>query len=281
VDRDHRVTASRPATVPGHVKSFRLSIVPLATIAFLLVPMLIVVVLSFSAGQLLEFPPPGFSLKWYRALIADRELVESLYVSLWIAGWSSTVALVLGTATAYAVGRHEFPGRHLAQILVVAPLIIPYVVLALGLLRLFSLLRIRGSVASIAIGHIIVVLPFVVLLILPGFALLGRSIEEAAVTLGANRLVTFYRITAPLIKRNLVAAWVFAFIVSFDEFVVAYFLSGPLSMTLPVKMYAMLSDRVDPGISALSTLTVFVAVAGTLLYLEYGEWTRRGRESRR
>jgi ABC-type spermidine/putrescine transport system permease subunit II len=252
-------------------------VLPLATIAFLLVPMLIVVVLSFSSGQLLEFPPPGLSLKWYRSLVADRELVDSLRLSLWIAVCSSTAALALGTAAALALGRHAFRGRRLAQLLLLAPLIIPYVVLALGLLRLFSLLRLRGSAVSIVIGHVVIVLPFVVLLVLPGFALLGRSIEEAAMTLGANRMVTFFRITAPLIKRNLVAAWVFAFIVSFDEFVVAYFLSGPLSTTLPVKMYAMLSDRVDPGISALSTLTVLVAVAGTLLYLEYGEWSRRGR----
>jgi ABC-type spermidine/putrescine transport system permease subunit II len=252
-----------------------LSVVALGTIGFLLVPMLVVVVLSFSSGQLLEFPPPGVSLKWYRAFLADRELVDSLYLSLWIALWSSTLALVMGTAAAYALGRHAFPGRRLAQVLFVAPLIIPYVVLALGLLRLFALLRIRGTVASIVIGHVVILLPFVVLLVLPAFALLGRSVEEAAVTLGANRLVTFFRITAPLIKRNLLAAWVFAFIVSFDEFVVAYFLSGPLSTTLPVKMYAMLSDRVDPGISALSTLTVFVAVVGTLLYLEYGEWSRK------
>jgi putative spermidine/putrescine transport system permease protein len=274
------VTARRSGIAPSRSPSLSLSLVSLVTIAFLLFPMLIVVVLSFSSGQLLEFPPPGFSLKWYRALLADRELIDSLYVSLWIASWSSTVALVMGTAAAYALGRHVFAGRALAQVLFLAPLIIPYVVLALGLLRLFSLLRLRGSVLSIVIGHVVIVLPFVVLLILPGFALLNRSVEEAAVTLGANRVVTFFRITAPLIKRNLVAAWVFAFIVSFDEFVVAYFLSGPLSTTLPVKMYAMLSDRVDPGISALSTLTVLVAVVGTLLYLEYGEWTRRGRLGR-
>jgi ABC-type spermidine/putrescine transport system permease subunit II len=256
------------------------SVVPVLTIGFLLVPMLVVVLLSFSSGQLLEFPPPGLSLKWYRALLADQELVDSLRLSLWIAAWTSTVAVVMGTAAAYALGRHVFPGRGLVQVLFLAPLVIPYVVLALGLLRLFSLLRLRGSVLSIVIGHVVIVLPFVVLLVLPGFALLGRSIEEAAVTLGANRLVTFFRIVAPLIKRNITAAWVFAFIVSFDEFVVAYFLSGPLSTTLPVKMYAMLSDRVDPGISALSTLTVLVAVVGTLLYLEYAERSRRGRGDR-
>jgi putative spermidine/putrescine transport system permease protein len=270
------VTAHPPAAAARRrAVPLTVSGVALATIGFLLVPMLVVVVLSFSSGQLLEFPPPGVSLKWYRALLADRELVESLYLSLWIAIWSSTVALVMGTAAAYALGRHVFPGRRVAQILVVAPLIIPYVVLAVGLVRLFSLLRLRGSVVSIVIGHVVILLPFVVLLVLPAFALLGRSVEEAAVTLGANRVVTFFRITAPLIKRNLVAAWVFAFIVSFDEFVVAYFLSGPLSTTLPVKMFAMLSDRVDPGISALSTLTVFVAVVGTLLYLEYGERSRK------
>ena len=274
------MTARWPVVAGNRGPTLGLSVVALLTMAFLLVPMLIVVLLSFSSGQLLEFPPPGWSLKWYRALLADRELVDSLRLSFWIATWSSSIALVMGTAAAYALGRHVFRGRGLAQVLFMAPLIIPYVVLALGLLRLFSLLRLRGSVLSIVIGHVVIVLPFVVLLVLPGFAALGRSMEEAAMTLGANRVVTFLRITAPLISRNLVAAWVFAFIVSFDEFVISYFLSGPLSTTLPVKMYAMLSDRVDPGISALSTLTVGVAVVGTLLYLEYGVRSRRTRGGR-
>jgi len=248
-----------------------------AVLAYLILPIAVVVVLSFISGRLLEFPPPGLSLKWYRGLLADPELLDSLSLSLWIAAWSSTIALVTGTGAAYALTRHAFRGRALVHSLFVAPLVVPYIALALGLSPEFSLLRMRGTPASIILAHTVIVLPFVVLLVGPGFAMGNRTLEEAAVTLGANRVVTFVRITVPLIKRNLIAAWVFAFIVSFDDFILAYFLSGPFSVTLPVKMYAALRERVDPAISAVSTLTVFVAVAGTLVYAQSGEWIRRAR----
>jgi ABC-type spermidine/putrescine transport system permease subunit II len=152
------------------------------------------------------------------------------------------------------------------QPLYVAPLVVPYVILATGLFQVFLRLGLRGTVASIIIAHAVISIPYVVLLVGGALHHVERSLEEAASTLGANALLTFYKVTLPLIGPGLLAAAVFTFIVSFDDFIIAYFLAGPTTVTLPIRVFASLQERVDPVIAPVATIMLTLTLSAVLIY---------------
>jgi len=227
-------------------------------ILFLFLPLLSILFLSFSKTIYLEFPPSLFSIQWYKEMLCNKSLLNSFFVSLRIATTATLLATSLGTLAALGTRNLGRKLSNISYILFVAPLIVPYIILATGMSRLTILIGIRG-IPAITLAHTVIALPYVFLLVNSGFQLLPKSVEEAARVLGAGQFTTMWKVTLPLIRPHILVATAFAFVASFGEFIIAYILSNPFANTLTVYIYGSIRDRQEPSVSALLTL-VTVAV---------------------
>jgi putative spermidine/putrescine transport system permease protein len=227
----------------------------IAVLVFLCTPILIVIPMSFAAGSGLQFPPQGLSLQWYRSFFSDAAWLEAVLTSLNLAFLSSLIALGLGTLAAYGLARSRRRFVAAMEINFMAPMIVPHIITALALYFTFAWLGILGTFAGLVIGHAVVILPFVVSIV--GVAIRGLDfrIEQSAASLGAGPVTIFTRIVLPNISRSVLVAWIFCFITSFDEVVIAYFVAGTY-VTVPKKMFTSLSQHIDPTIAAVATLLV-------------------------
>lgn len=255
-----------------------LALFAIAMFVFLLAPSAIVTILSFSSSRHLEFPPPGFSLEWYQKIMSDANLTHSMGVSLRIAVAATVLAVIIGTLTALALTRYTLRGGTVLRLIILAPFIVPYVVQAVGLFRVFLVLGLRGTVLSIIIGHTVIAIPYVVLVVSAGLLAVPKSLEEAARVLGANGFTATVRITLPLIKASIAASAVFAFIASWDEFIMAFFLAGTAIETLPLRMFMLLRDFIDPRLTAISTFLIVINLAA-VLFFSWLTMRTRGAES--
>lgn len=227
--------------------------------AFLWVPILVLVAFSFNdSRQVVVWE--GASLRWYRVLAADAVLLDSLGRSLWIAFLTTLLAVVLGVPAALALSRRQFRGRWFVQALVDMPIIIPEIVMASSLVMFFSSLGIKLSMATVVLSHVAFSLSYVIITVrarLDGF---DRSLEEAALDLGADEWTTFRRITAPLILPGVVSGALLVFTISLDDYMITSFVAGVGSTTLPLQIYSMLKQGVSPEINAVSTLLLGITV---------------------
>ena len=241
-------------------------------LVFLCLPVLIVVPMSFSSAQSLEFPPPGLSLRWYGALFSNPVWIEAGRNSLFIASISSTVALILGTMAAYVLVRSSFRGRGALEANIMAPMIVPPIITAVALYIFFARAGVLGSFGGLILGHTLIIIPYVVLVMQSAIRSFDQRIELVAATLGASQWQVLTRITLPNILPSAAAAWIFAFVLSFDEVVITIFISGS-HLTIPKRMFAELSLQVNPTITAVATLLVAcnLLALGLLLIL-----SRRG-----
>ncbi len=228
---------------------------------FLYLPILILVIYSFNANRVVGVWS-GFSTRWYQALWQDRAVINALYVSLWVAFWSTVVSTVLGTLAALALERFRFAGKLTFDAVLYLPIIIPDIVMALSTLLFFVIVAIPLSRYSILIAHIAFNISFVAIVVRARLADMGSQLEEAAADLGATEWTTFWRITLPLLMPGVVAGALLAFTLSLDDFVITFFVSGPGSTTLPVRVYSMIRFGVTPEVNAVSTL---MFVGSTLL----------------
>ena len=231
---------------------------------FLAAPILVVVLLSFSSAAYLRFPPPGFSLRWYEAYLGSRDWLESTWLSLGVAGAVVVLATVLGTAAALGLARLPAGARAVASGLILSPLIVPVIVVSIGVYYAYSRYGLVGSPAALVLAHTCLAVPFVVTSVGASLAGLDRRLEQAAASLGATGWGIFVQVTLPLIRPGVLVGALFAFITSFDELVVALFLSGGGAVTLPRRMWDDLRFAIDPTIAAVSTVTV-VLTAGLLI----------------
>ncbi len=232
---------------------------------FILAPILIVLVVSFSSDTFIVFPPSGWSLRWYGALFANATLAESFRISLILAAVVMVLALACGMPAALLIARHEFPGRGALFAFFTMPLLLPTLVLALALLLAFSRYALVATLPGLVLAHLTVTLPFVIRIMTTAFANLPRDVEEAAATLGAPPLQVFRRVTLPLVIPGVIAAAALAFLLSFDETVISLFISGPRLQTLPVAIYHYVERRTDPAIAALSMLLITGSIAIVML----------------
>jgi len=237
----------------------------LAGYALLLAPAVLVAVISFSAGDFLTFPPPGFSTRWYVTLLSSTELMAALRNSLVLAAIVSAIALLAGAPAAYAIARLSFPGRDAIAGFLAAPLLLPSLVLGLALLLALQPLKLAATWPGLVLAHAMIAVPFAVRIMATAFAAVPRDLEEAAWTLGATRLRAALRITLPLAAPGAVAAGALCFLVSFDETVISLFLVGPRLTTLPVEMFRYAETRTDPLVAALAMTLILVALAVVLL----------------
>ncbi|MBB2803302.1 UNVERIFIED_ORG: putrescine transport system permease protein [Xanthomonas campestris] len=249
---------------------------------FLYLPILLLMVYSFNASRL-AMVWGGFSTRWYGELLRDRQLLEAAWVSLQVAFWTACASTLLGTMAALAMVRmRRFPGKTLFGALITAPLVMPEVIIGLSILLLLvsmgGVLGIapRGAVAIWA-AHVTFTVSFVTVVISSRLQELDRSLEEAAMDLGATPLKVFFLITLPIIAPALVSGWLLAFTLSLDDVVIASFLAGPSSTTLPIKVFASVRLGISPKINALATLMVLaVSIAAVI-----GWWLLARSERRR
>jgi putrescine transport system permease protein len=250
--------------------------------AFLYLPILLLMVYSFNSSRLATVWA-GFSTQWYGELFRDRQLLQAAWISIKIAFWTATAAMVIGTMAAMAMTRFKrFPSKTLFGALVTAPLVMPEVIIGLSiLLMLVSMGGLFGlpskGVVAIWIAHVTFTISFVTVVVSSRLQELDRSLEEAAMDLGANRLKVFFLITLPIIFPALVSGWLLAFTLSLDDVVIASFVAGPSSTTLPMKIFASVRMGVSPKINALATLMV-LAVS---LVAVIGWWISARSEKRR
>jgi spermidine/putrescine transport system permease protein len=208
-------------------------------VVFLYAPIAILLIFSFNDSVLPTFPLSGFTLTWYHQFLTDPELRGALETSAVVAALSSAGAVVLGTLASIALARRRFAGKAAASALLLSPLVIPYVVFGISLLILFHTLGIPRSVLTVVIGHIVISLPYTILVLVPRLAQIDAALEEAAYDLGAGPFQMFRLIVLPLILPAVVSAFLIAFTTSFDEYAVASFVVGT-RITFPIYLYGAL-----------------------------------------
>lgn len=240
----------------------------LALIAvFIVAPIVVVVVSSFTGGQIPEFPPATWSVRWYRHAFEQALFVEALRWSLVLAAAATLVNVPIAIAAALAIARGRFPGREFVQTLLLSPLIVPAIVIGLALLLAFASIGHREPTTRLLVAHVLITLPYMVRAVLANLVRMEAELEEAALTLGAGRLQAFMHVTLPLLAPGLFAGALFSFIVSFDNVSVSLFLTTAKVNTLPVAILNYVEYNLDPSIAAISTVLVLLSL-GVAVVLE-------------
>lgn len=236
----------------------------------LLLPLLLLVLFSFNASRS-GARWDGFTLDWYRRLLQRSDLLIALRTSLVVGTTATILSTAIGTVAALALGRGSRRVARAAESLLMLPIVTPEVIAGISLLILFSAAGIRLGLASVIIAHTTFCLPFTIMVVSARLRGMDRSLEDAALTLGADELTAFRRITIPLLLPGVVAAALLAFTLSFDDFVITFFTARPGTSTLPLVIYGMVRRTVEPTVNALSALLV---IGTTLLLLAAQRWLR-------
>lgn len=231
-----------------------------AIFLFLMAPTVIVIPLSFSSARFLTFPPPGFSLQWYTKIFGSSEWMASFVTSVEIALATTLLSLVLGTLAALSIVRGRYRGKDLVHVFVLSPMIVPAVITALALYVMFVRLDLVDTYRGLILAHTVLAVPFVILNVSSALRGFDERLEQAAMIMGAGRIRTFFEVTYPLIRPGMLSGALLAFITSFDEAVVAIFLSETHVRTLPRKLWDGVRDSIEPTIAAASTLIIALSV---------------------
>jgi putative spermidine/putrescine transport system permease protein len=248
-----------PGEHEGRLGRFLLALASSAVLLFLCLPIAVVVPMSFSSASSLAFPPPGFSLRWYHAFFEDPRWLRAAATSALVAFSASAAALALGSIAAYGLVRGRFRGRALLEGNFIAPLILPPVITAVALYIVFARVGLLGTVAGLIVAHTVLTVPYVVLLMSVAIRAFDLRIEQVALSLGASWFRMFRSILLPNLWPSVLAAWIFAFIISFDEVIVTIFLAGAYD-TIPKRMFNELVLQVNPTITAIATLLIGLSV---------------------
>lgn len=235
-----------------------------AILAFLYLPIIVMMVMAFNRSALYELPFT-FDLIWFKALAQNERLLAASLNSLLIAAATAAIATTLGTFAALGLSRYSFRGRSLLQFLLLPPITIPWLIIGTAMLIFFFWTGIGRGLHAILLGHVALSLPYVMLVVGAQIKSHGAQLEEAAASLGANPIQVFIRITLPVLAPAITAAAAFAFAVSFDQFVISYFLSAPGVSTLPVEIYTAIRKGFTPEINAISTLIILISMGLLLL----------------
>jgi spermidine/putrescine transport system permease protein len=226
---------------------------------FLYIPLVFVVAYSFNANRVVTVWK-GFSLEWYADVLGNDDIQRAVINSLRVASISTVLSVIFATGLAIGLLRMARAGKTFAWSLIMAPLVIPEIVFAIGTLALFVQIRFPLGVDAITLAHTAFCIPFALLPIRARLRSVDLAVYEAAADLGANEWVIFRRITLPLLAPGIIAGALLAFIISLDDFIVSYFLAGAGGTTLPVYIFGMIRNAITPGVNALSTLLLLVSV---------------------
>lgn len=234
-------------------------------VGFLQLPVIVVVLAAFSTTSYLTIPPQGLTLAWFGKVLSDPTWLSAIRMSLILASGSTLISLVLGVAAAYALFRKVLPGSEAITSFLMAPLVMPAVVVGVALLQFYSMTGLRGSLVGLLLAHVVITVPYVVRSALASLSGLDLAVEEAARVLGASGFEAFRLVTLPLIAPGLVAGALFSFITSLDNVPVTIFLISASQTTLPVLIFSSVEMGVDPSVAAVSTLLILVT--GVVLLL--------------
>jgi putative spermidine/putrescine transport system permease protein len=247
----------------------------LVVAAFLLAPLVIVVPMSFSTSMSLQFPPPGYWLGYYRQYFTDPRWLTPSLNSVVIASATTLLTLLLVIPASFALVRHRFRGKSAVNLLLMAPMIVPLVVSALGYYNTLGRLGLAGTHAGMILAHTALSVPVALLAVTAALKGYDPNLERAAMSAGAGPLRTFWWVTLPVLRPGILVGALFAFLHSFDETVVALFIAGREASTLPKKMFESVRLETDPVISVVSTLLVVAVLLGSLVALAAGARSRR------
>lgn len=232
--------------------------------AFLHLPVLILVAFSFNASRF-SARWTGFTWRWYREILDRPDILNALKLSLLVAGVSTAIAVVLGTLIALALARRRLRGRAAVKGLLYLPIVTPEIVVGISLLLLFVTLRFALGVSTIVIAHVAFNISFVAVVVMARLHGMDPQLREAAMNLGADEITTFFKVTLPLLRPGILAAALLAFTLSFDDFVITFFVAGVGATTLPLLVFSMVKLGVSPTVNAISTLFLIVSTLAVFL----------------
>jgi putative spermidine/putrescine transport system permease protein len=225
-------------------------------VAFLVLPAAVVAIAAFNDKAILSFPPQAWSWRWFSRALAYEDFRHGFLNSLTVTAWSSTIALCVGAMFAFVIDRYEFPLKRTIEGILVSPLVIPHFTVGLGFLILAAQIGWTRGFTIVVVCHVILVLPFVLRSVYVSLKNLDQSFEFAASSLGATPLRVLLTITLPLLLPGLVSGWLFAAILSFNEFTASLFVTSQQTQTLPVAMYNYVREFADPSMAALSVMYI-------------------------
>lgn len=232
-----------------------------AVLIFVLVPILIILPMAFTETTFLTFPPQGFTLSWFDAYFSDRRWMAATWLSVRVALLTAIATAVIGTMATYAMVRGSRSFGVLFQVVLIGPIVVPHIALAVALYLFFSSIGLRGTVLGYVLAHTVLAMPFVVFTVAAALSQVDEDLEAAAMSCGASRFTAFRLVTLPLILPNVGAGALFAFIISFDEPVVAFFLAGIRDKTLPRQMFDNIEQNLTPVIPAVAVVVTLLSLA--------------------
>lgn len=243
---------------------FRLLLI--ATVLFLIIPIVVSGILSFDDRQFIgPFPPTTLSLRWYRSFLANPSYLDGLVVSLELAALSTVISTAVGAGAAFALAEARWRGRDVVEVLFLSPKFIPTVVIGFSMLGFASAIHVFDALTRLVMGHIVITIPFTVRATLAGLVGIRRNLSEAAISLGAPPLRAFLDITLPLARTGIIAGGLMAFVLSFDEVAVSTFLTDAFTQTLPIALVAEMRANLNLTAAAVSTVFATIAVLIVLL----------------
>jgi putative spermidine/putrescine transport system permease protein len=228
--------------------------------AFMLAPLVMVALVSFTDKGYIAMPFDGASWRWYIAILKEDEFVNAFYRSLVLGATAATLATLLAVPAGMAIAWHRFPGREVILGLLLSPLMVPHVVLGIALLRFFTQLGASGTMWGLTAAHTVLVLPYVLRLVVAAATGFDRTVAHAAESLGASSWTVFRRVELPLIVPGVAGGWLIAFINSFDELTMSIFVASAGTQTLPVKMYNHIANTIDPLLASISTVLIVLTL---------------------
>lgn len=237
----------------------------LSVLIFLVAPAFIVIPMSFGAAEYLIFPPKSFSVKWYIEFFKDDRWWGSLWFSLQVASITTLFATVIGTMASLALVRGNFLGKRIINTVIISPMIVPVIIIAISIYGLFAELGLIGTRIGIVLAHTVLAVPYVVLIMSASLYNFDFTYEMAAMNLGANRIMSFFHVTLPLLAPAIVTSAVFAFIVSFDELVIANFITGVHTSTLPKQMFDGIRLELNPIVASASSMLILFSIFTIIL----------------
>ena len=261
----------RPGPPAFAVGRFAYRLVVALVFAFMLMPVVFVAWVSFFANEIVTFPPQGYTLSWYTRAWANRAFTDGFLTSIQVGLFSMVAGLILGIPASFAIVRGRFPGREALNALMLSPLVVPGVVAGTAIyiyfvqLEIWTEVRFVATLPGLVAAHVMLTIPWTVRLISASLVGVDRSIEEAAMNLGARPLTTFLRITLPMIRPGVVAAAIFSFIASFTDLEMTLFLIGPGRSTLQIALLQYLEWKFDPSVAAVSFVQVTIIGTGLLV----------------
>lgn len=256
----------RPETPPGEKSPVRDIIFYTycsLVLVFMIMPNFVVFPISFSSATYLEFPPKEWSTRWYVDYFSREEWVDATIHSFQIGLCVTFVAVVLGSLAAYGLVRGRFPGKKIINSLIISPMVAPILVTAVALFIFFTKFGLNGSMLGFIIAHTIVATPFVVIVMTASLRGVSIDMEQAAMNLGANRFTTLRRVVFPMALPGMISSGLFAFLISFDELIIAIFIASPRMSTLPKILWEGIRTEINPTIASVSTL--LICISGIIL----------------